>query len=51
MATGTFSVQHQDNTRPTSAAHRADRIALTLFGLLAAYSVVYLFVLATHFQV
>ncbi len=32
-------------------ASRKDRIALTLFGLLAAYSVVYLFVLAAHFQV
>lgn len=38
--------------QPTSAlAARKDRIALLLFCFLAAYSVVYLFVLAHKFQV
>ena len=49
MTTGTFGIGQQDPT--TGEASRVDRIALTLFGLLAAYSVVYLIVLAHKFQV
>lgn len=49
MTTGTLSIGQQDTA--TGEAARADRIALTLFGLLAAYSVVYLIVLADKFQV
>jgi len=51
MANGTFGVDHQDSSERNSEASRVDRIALTLFGLLATYSVVYLFVLAVRFQV
>jgi hypothetical protein len=49
MASGTLDIEQQDSG--TSEASRVDRITLTLFGLLAAYSVVYLFVLALRFQV
>jgi hypothetical protein len=51
MAPGSFSAGNQENSRPAVDAARADRIALTFVTLLAAYSVVYLFVLAAHFQV
>ncbi len=51
MATGTVGFERQELTEGTKAASRKDRIALTLFGLLAAYSVVYLLLLATKFQV
>ncbi len=51
MATGTFGFDQQELTGGTKAASRKDRIALTLFGLLAAYSVFYLLLLAYKFQV
>ncbi len=51
MATGTFGIGRQDTATATGNAARETRIALGVFGLFALYSVVYLFVLATKFQV
>ena len=50
MATGTLGIEPQDTAAETDMDSRKDRIALRLFGLLAAYSVVYLLVLACKFQ-